>query len=193
MRNSQNKLDFSEYQKHLVNLARLNLKPILQKRFSPEDIVQETMVSAYEKPSFFENNLDIPVFFKLRKLLFQTISDLERKHLFSQKRTAYNEVEIADNSNYSTAELNWKMFAASITSPSMQMVNEEKHQLLKKVLEELDENDRQIIELRNFDAMSNSDCAKVLKITEKNASIRYVRALQKLKNKLLEYSNFKNE
>ena len=55
----------------------------------------------------------------------------------------------------------------------------------------LPENDRQILELRHFDNMSNMDCAEVLHITAKNASIRYVRALEKLQKLLVELTEFR--
>ena len=132
----------------------------------------------------------MPVYFKLRKLLFQTITNLERKHLKAEKRDAYKEMYIEDEANCSVAQLNWNMFANSITSPSLKITKAERQHMLANVLNSISENDRQIIELRHFDGMSNNECAEVLKITQKNASIRYVRALQHLKLALSKYSEF---
>lgn len=187
------KLSFTEYQRQLLNLAKQNLNPLLARRVTPEDVVQETLITACDRLEYFNNHPEIPVYFKLRKLLFQTITTLERKHLQSQKRDVCKELYLDDNENYSTAQLNWNMFADSITSPSLRVSKQQRQELLKDVMDSLSENDRQIIELRNFDGMSNSECAEVLKITEKNASIRYVRALQKLKHQLEEFSEFKHE
>lgn len=185
-------ISFSQYRPQLLNLAEKNLNPILSKRFSAEDIVQETLLAACNRLNYFENNTEIPVYFKLRKLLFQTLTDIERKNFKSQKRDAYKELYVSDETNCSQAQLNWNMFAASITSPSQAASKEERQELLKKAMFSLPECDKQLIELRHFDGMSNSECAQVLKITEKNASIKYVRALKKLKTLLTELSGFTN-
>lgn len=183
-------LSFSEYRIQLLKLAQNNLNPVLAKRVTAEDVVQETLLSACERINYFETNLDVPVYFKLRKILFQTISDLERKHLKAEKRDAYKEMYIEDEANCSVAQLNWNMFANSITSPSLRITRAERHHMLANVLNSISKNDKQIIELRHFDGMSNNECADVLKITPKNASIRYVRALQHLKAALSKYSEF---
>ena len=53
------------------------------------------------------------------------------------------------------------------------------------------ESDRAILVLRHFDGMGNAECAAALGIAEKAASIRYVRALERLQKKLVEVSCFR--
>ncbi len=180
-----------EYQPQLLNLAKRNLNPVLLRRVTPEDVVQDTLSAACRKIDFLENHPEVPVYFKLRTILFQTISALERKHLQSQKRDAYKELEVADQNEDTTAGLNWNMFADSVTGPLTRIARIDRYELLKKALENLPENDRRILELRHFDNMTNSDCAEVLQITAKNASIRYVRALERLQKQLLELTEFR--
>lgn len=184
---------FLEYREQLLSLARRNLNPVLRKRISAEDIVQDTISAACEKTDFFENNPEIPVYFKLRTILFQTITAQERKHLQSQKRDAYKEVEVTENENTAAAGVNWNLFADTVTGPMTNVARQDRYALLRHAMESLPENDRQILELRHFDDMSNSDCAKVLHIEPKAASIRYVRALQKLEKLLTEYSEFRHD
>ncbi len=180
-----------EYRERLLSLAKRNLNPILLRRVTPEDVVQDTLSSACQKIDFLENNPEIPVYFKLRTILFQTITALERKHLQSQKRDAYKELEVSDQQEDATAKLNWNMFADSVTGPLTKLARIDRYELLKKAMASLPENDRQILELRHFDNMSNMDCAEVLHITAKNASIRYVRALEKLQKLLVELTEFR--
>lgn len=180
-----------EYRERLLSLAKRNLNPILLRRVTPEDVVQDTLSSACQKIDFLENNPEIPVYFKLRTILFQTITALERKHLQSQKRDAYKELEVSDQQEDATAKLNWNMFADSVTGPLTKLARIDRYELLKKAMASLPENDRQILELRHFDNMSNMDCAEVLHITTKNASIRYVRALEKLQKLLVELTEFR--
>ena len=56
--------------------------------------------------------------------------------------------------------------------------------------ESLPEHDRVILELRHFDGMTNAECAEALQLSQKNASIRYVRALERLRKLLMEYTEF---
>ncbi len=183
---------FWEYREQLLNLAKRNLNPVLSRRVSAEDVVQDTLSAACGKIDFFENNPEVPVYFKLRTILFQTITTLERKHLQSQKRDAYKEQEIADDENDRTAaRLNWNMFADSVTGPLSKVARVDRYELLRQALDAMPENDRQILELRHFDGMSNQECAQVLKIEQKAASIRYVRALERLQKQLIEFTEFR--
>ena len=82
------------------------------------------------------------------------------------------------------------MIMKYIAGPLTNIDRLDRYAAVKKALAALTDNDRQIIELRHFDEMSNAECAEVLNITEKAASIRYVRALQKLQQQLLEITDF---
>ena len=196
----KNRLDllanlFVRYRERLLALAARNLNPILSKRFSPEDVVQDTLVAACSRMDYFENNPEIPIYMKLRTLLLQTVADYERKHLQAQKRDAYKERECCGQNSecQSTAAINWNMFADSVTSPLSKMVRSERYALLRSILETLSETDHQILTLRHFDGLNNTECAQVLNIEPKAASIRYVRALQHLKKILTELTEFRHE
>ncbi len=181
---------FLEHRERLLNLARRNWNPVLSRRVSPEDAVQDALAAACGKIGFFENNPEVPVYFKLRTILLQTITALERKHLQSQKRDAYKELDIAECDDGATTRINWNWFADSMPGPLTRVARVDRYELLRTALAAMPENDRRILELRHFDGMSNSDCAEVLNITPKAASIRYVRALERLQKQLIELTEF---
>lgn len=182
---------FLEHRERLLSLARRNLNPVLLRRVSAEDAVQDALAAACRKIGFFENNPEVPVYFKLRTILLQTISALERKHLQCQKRDAYKEVEVPEHDDCSAAGLNWNMFPDSVTGPLTKVARADRYELLRTALGAMPENDRRILELRHFDGMSNSDCAEVFQIAPKAASIRYVRALERLQKQLIEFTEFR--
>ena len=167
---------------------------MLSRRLSPEDVVQETFAAALMREDFFTNEPEVPLYFKLRTILFQTMVDLERRHLAAQKRDAYKEVDVprCDSDDTSAGDLDWDMFAGTVTAPNSVLAREDRHALLRQAIGELSENDRQIIILRHFDDMENADCARILGIDPKAASIRYVRALERLQKKLVQYTEFQN-
>lgn len=184
---------FLEHREKLLALARRNLNPVLARRVSAEDVVQEALAAACRRIAFFESNPEVPLYFKLRTILLQTLVSLERRHLQAQKRDAYKEMEVTSDDEASPAVLSWNMFADTMTGAFTRLARVDRRALLHQALEELTEGDRRIIELRHFDGLSNNECAEALGITPKNASIRHVRALQKLQQKLMEFTEFKNE
>ena len=53
---------------------------------------------------------------------------------------------------------------------------------LDRALASMSDIDREVLALRHFEELSNSETAQVLGLTEQAASIRYIRALGRLKN-----------
>ena len=70
--------------------------------------------------------------------------------------------------------------AGPAESPSHFVENQELTESVRKAMAKLADLDREIILLRNFDFLSNSEAAQSLGITEQAANKRYSRALQRL-------------
>lgn len=185
---------FTEHRARLTSLVERRLNPILLKRLSVEDVVQETYLAAAKRLRYFAQDGDVPIYFKLRTILLQTIADIERKNLQAAGRDIYKEVDRGDDSRMGGEAGDFQTFdriAADATSPLSRADRNERHALLRGAIDGLSENDRAIIVLRHFDGMGNSECAAALGIEPKAASIRYVRALERLKQKLMEMSCFR--
>ena len=188
---------FAEHRQQLLALAKKKLNPILLKRMSEEDVLSESYVNAAKRLDYFVARDDVPIYYKLRTILLQTICDIERRHLQAQGRDAYREVESlkfkvesSGSDDRSPDVAPFDNLAADVTSPVSRVDRDERHALLRGAIATLAENDRAIIELRHFDGMGNSECAAALGIEPKAASIRYVRALERLQQKLMELSCF---
>lgn len=182
---------FAEHKGRLEALVKRRFNPVLLKRLSHEDVMQEAYLAAARRLHFFRQHDDVPLYFKLRTVLMQTIADIERRHLQAGGRDIMKEAEIADNDDTSTPGSPYRnAFAADITSPVSRVDRDERHALLRNAVAALPENDRAILVLRHFDRMGNNECAAALGIEPKAASIRYVRALERLKLKLTEITCF---
>ena len=187
---------FAEHRARLLSLVEKRLNPILLKRLSHEDVMQEAYLAAAKRLAYFAQNEDVPIYFKLRTILLQTLADIERKNLQATGRDAYKELRIEngeckDEGGSSDGAAYVGELAADITSPLSRVDRNERHVLLRAAVAALPENDRAIIVLRHFDGMGNAECAAALGIEPKAASIRYVRALERLQQKLMELSCFK--
>lgn len=75
---------------------------------------------------------------------------MERKHLQCLKRDACREVNVTDDGVGPAARLDWNRFADTVTGPLTRAVRADRYTLLRKAVEALPENDRQILELRHL-------------------------------------------
>ena len=182
---------FADNRQRLLALAEKRLNPILLKRLSVEDVLSEAYENAAKRLAYFAAHDDVPIYYKLRTILIQTLVDIERRNLKAQGRDAYREVESPKSEVQDKESSPFDNLPADITSPASRVDRDERHAILRRALAAMPENDRAILVMRHFDGMGNSECAAALGLTEKAASIRYVRALERLQQKLVEVSCFR--
>ena len=175
---------FAEHRERLLAVALRRLNPVLLRRMSAEDVVQDAYAAAAKRLDYLANNDDIPPYYKLRTILMQTIIDTERRHLGAEARDAYREATGDD------AQMILVGIPAEVTTPASRIDKSERHALLRRAIAMLPPNDRAILVLRHFDDLSNSECAAALGIEPKTASIRHVRALERLQKTLETMSCF---
>ena len=193
MDNKQLEEAFLKFRDRLERLAAQTLNPVLSGRVSPEDVVQETMVAVSRDKSPFMSNPELPLYFKLRTALLQTIMKIERRNLAAEKRDAYREMQppAPVDGEVSVPAFGMDAFPDTATSPLARITRQDRHAILRQGLMRLDDSDRAILELRHEEGLGNGECAALLGISDKAASLRYVRALRRLKSVLGEYSEFR--
>lgn len=157
----------------------------LRGRIDPDDVLQDAYLAAQKRHEHLRGDDASSLFIWLRLIVLQTLTDAHRLHLGAQKRNADREKAI-QASPYSQATT--FSLAASLlgrfTSPTLAARKSEMSEQLRSVLEEMEPIDREVLALRHFEEMSNSEVAAELEIQQKAASIRYVRALRRFKDLL---------
>lgn len=176
---------WQEHRDRLARLLAMRMPRALLRRMSADDVVQETYLACGRRLSFLQNCPEIPLFVKLRKVALQTLADIERKHLGASKRDIMKESSLVEQEGDSTVDA-WANFADTISSPRTHLEKLERQELARRVLCELPASAREILELRHFEELSNAECAAILSIAPKAASIRYVRALRRFHELLLQ-------
>ncbi len=166
-----------EHRARLARLLSMRIPAVLLRRFGVDDLLQDAYLSCGRRMSFLQTRPEIPIYVKLRLIALQTLTDLERMHLQAGKRDAMKECDLYSDDE-SVRDV-WERFADSITSPRTRLVKMERQAFARRVLAELSAHDREILELRHFEELSNNECAAVLEIAPKASSIRYVRALKR--------------
>lgn len=165
-----------EHRERLLRLLALRMPAALQRRLSAEDLLQESYLACGRRLDFLQSQPEVPLYVKLRRIALQTLTDMERHHLAAAKRDAMREQSPEDDVSMADA---WAHFADTISSPRTHLERLERQAMARRVLAQLSETDREILELRHFEEMGNAECAAVLGIEPKAASIRYVRALKR--------------
>ena len=176
--------DFMRYRPRLAFVVSRQMNPQLSARLSVDDILQETYLAAMQRQAFLAQQPDVPLYFKFRKITLQTLADLEREHIMREKRSTRKEI------SGEALDQTLGALPAQVHSPKTILAHKDRNALIRQQIDMLPDTDRQILILRHFDAMSNSECAAILGIEQKAASIRYVRALNRLRDRLQSLSEF---
>lgn len=174
---------WQEHKDRIAHLMATRVPVALLRRVGVDDLVQEAYLACGRRLEFLLQKPELPVYVKLRRIALQTLADLERRHLAAGKRDAMKEADVEDDSGEMDA---WAQFADSISSPRTHLERLERQAFARRVLAALPPVDREILELRHFEELSNAECAAVLEVTQKTASIRYVRALKRFRDLLME-------
>jgi RNA polymerase sigma-70 factor (ECF subfamily) len=173
---------FGRYRARLARIVQFRLDPLLAARIEPDDVLQESWLAAVKRVDSFLQDESMPMFVWLRLMVGQTIIDIHRHHLGTQMRDAYREQSLNRNQlSHSTAASIVSKLLGHISSPSRVAVRDETARQLREAVEGMDAIDREVLALRHFEELSNTEVASVLEIEPKAASIRYVRAIQRLK------------
>lgn len=178
---------WQEHRERIVHLLSARMPQALLRRMGVDDLVQESYLACGRRLDYLRQREDVPVYVKLRRVALQALADMERKHLGAECRDAMKEADMAEDDN-NTMDA-WAQFADSISSPRTHLERLERQAYTRRVLAALPDTDREILELRHFEELSNAECAAVLGLTQKTASIRYVRALKRFRDLLLEQDN----
>jgi RNA polymerase sigma-70 factor (ECF subfamily) len=172
---------FERYRERLRRLVHVRLDARLRGRCDPSDVIQEAYLDASRRlPEYLERPA-VPFFLWLRLLTAQKVVEVHRRE-FAQKRDAARDAHpyLGDGSRTSSVALA-DAFVRCQTSPSQVSIREETRLALARALEDLDGDDREIIMLRYFEQLTNTEAAQVLGIAENTASQRHVRALKRLR------------
>ena len=171
---------FARHKDKLRRMVQLRLDHRLTGRVSPSDVLQEAYIDALKRIDHYFEKPDQPFFGWLRLVVGQRLADVHREHL-AQKRDVGHEVPINRGAPGTDSACLAACLLGSGTSPSHAAARTEAFSRLEQALEQMDALDREVLALRHFEELSNTDTAEILGIQPAAASKRYVRALARLK------------
>lgn len=185
-------LEFSIHRGRLKRMLAHRIDHRLLVRTDLSDILQDVYIEALKRIEHYLKNPEVSLYVWLRQIALQRMIDVHRQHLTAEKRSLRSESPMTQSpyrgAGYgSTASHSWAaQLVANQISPSQIAMHDEMVDRVEKTIEKMDPLDREILDLRHFEEMKNNEVAEVLGLTPAAASNRYIRALKRLKEALVD-------
>ena len=175
---------FSRHRDQLRKMLQFRMDRRLQAREDPSDILQEIYIDGCQRIPHFIKKPELSFYVWLRQLATQRLIDVHRRHFTAEKRDIRQEVSLNKRRMASNSTSMAIQLVAQMASPSQMVMEAELVRQIEDALETMDELDREVLAIRHFEDLRNSEVAEVLGISEAAASNRYVRALTRLREVL---------
>jgi RNA polymerase sigma-70 factor (ECF subfamily) len=173
---------FGRYRGRLRQMVRLRMDRRLQGRIDPSDVLQEAQIEILRRAADYAADPRVPLFLWVRLITCQRLMALHRRHLGAQMRSAGQEIALHRGAMPQVTSVSLaEMLLGRLTSPTQAAQRAEVRVLLQETLNGMDPLDREVLTLRHFEELSNSEVAQVLGLSKTAASNRYIRALERLR------------
>lgn len=163
-------------------MVRMRLDKRIQNRVDVSDVVQDVLVEANRRLQNYLGDPVMPFHLWLRQIAKDRIIDAHRRHRVSARRSVDREQSMASPRGYdqSSVELAALLGDSELT-PAAALMQNEMARRVEDAITELDEKDSEIIVMRHYEHLSNQEIGQVLNLSEPAASMRYLRAIRRLK------------
>lgn len=164
------------YSPHLLALAKRELCAVLRSRLDPADVVQDTLLKAWQHFPQFRGETEADFLAWLRKILRRNLANERRQHVLSAMRSIQREVRLAE------AAMMWRPGDADSDAGSFDRQTQalEWHETLDLVLRRLPKNYRQVLHLHTQEEMTFAQVGQQLCCSSEAARKLWKRAAKKL-------------
>jgi RNA polymerase sigma-70 factor (ECF subfamily) len=175
-------------------MIAMRLDQRLAQRVDVSDIIQDVLIEANRRLVEYVNSPTIPFHLWIRQIAKDRIIDAHRRHRMSAKRSIDREQgPIGFSSNeQSTIELANQFRDGGLT-PAAAATQKELAQHMEMAIAQLKDGDREIILMRHYEQLNNQEIAQSLGLTEPAASMRYLRAIKRLREVIESLPNLNRE
>lgn len=166
----------------LRKLIQLRLDRKIARRVDASDVVQDVLLEANERLQEYLADPRMPFHLWLRHLAKDRMIDMHRRHRGAQRRSLDREQSLAapQFGDCSSFDLAGQLVASELT-PAAASIRRELEQRFLIAIEQLDEDDRDILLMRHFEQLGNTETAQALGLSTAAAGMRHLRALRKLR------------
>ncbi len=178
---------FAAHRPRLWRMVHFRLDRRMIGRVDPDDILQEAYLAAATRIRHYGGGKFSSPFLWLRVIVRQTLIDVHRRHLLAKSRNAGREVAIHASYPQATSASMAIHLVGDWTTPSQAAVRVETLDRVQAAIATMNPVDQEVLALRHFEELTNSEVAETLGIEPKASSLRYMRALRRLKEILADF------
>lgn len=162
----------------------LRMDPVLKRRVDASDIAQEVMIEANRRLRDYLRDPVMPFHLWLRQMAKDRLIDAHRRHRTAARRSLDREQPLAAAArDESSLDLVAQLRDAQLT-PAAEAAWQELQRRFEAASRQLDDHDQEIVFMRHFEHLSNSEAAAAIGLTPQAASMRYLRAMRRLRDLL---------
>jgi RNA polymerase sigma-70 factor (ECF subfamily) len=169
----------------LRRMIDLRMDRVVQRRVDASDIVQDVLIEANRRLAEYLQNPAMPFHLWLRHMAHDRLIDAHRRHRQAARRSIDREQPLvaARFLDQSSLDLAAQLADRELTPAAAATWNELQRRF-QAALDTLDEQDQEVVLMRHFEHLSNSEVAQALNLSEAAAGMRYLRAMRRLRAKL---------
>jgi RNA polymerase sigma-70 factor, ECF subfamily len=168
------------YRNYLRLLARTGMDAALRDKADPSDLVQETLLKAYQHFGRFRGRSEAELTAWLRQILARNLTDLVRRYRVTEARQISRERSLERILEESSQSLG-RLIAAPGSSPSEAAQRGELSVVLADALADLSDDHREVIVLRSLEEHEWDEVARRMDRSEGAARLLWARALKRLR------------
>ena len=166
----------------LRQLIRMRLDQKIQKRIDVSDVLQDVLVEANRRLTRYLNDPVMPFHLWLRQIARDRIIDAHRRHRVSAKRSVDREQQMVAPRGYDQSSIHLaSLLGDQQLTPAAAALQKEMARKVEAAISELDPKDCEIVVMRHYEHLTNQEIGQALGLTEPAASMRYLRAIRRLK------------
>lgn len=172
------------HRESLRHMIQARMDRAVAGRIDASDIVQDVLLEASQRLNEYVRDPRLPFQLWLRHLAKDRLVDMHRRHRLAQRRSVDREQSLAatgpDLSSVNLAGL----LADRELTPAAATLRREFERRFLAALDQLEEEDREILLMRHYEQLSNSEVAEILGVSQPAAGMRHLRALRRLRQVL---------
>lgn len=153
-------------------LFRLALRITLN-REEAEDVVQDTLIKVWNaRDRWLE------------------LDSIEAYSLTIARNLSLDRIKKMENQNDSLEEQNTERLDENTSTPSERMIQKDKLDIVRNIIDELPEKQRSCLQLRDIEGKSYQEIADILCITEDQVKVNIFRARQTVKQRFQQFDRY---
>jgi RNA polymerase sigma-70 factor (ECF subfamily) len=181
---------FARHRERLRRMIRLRLDPRLRGRVSSSELLDRVYADASERIANFPATPGQSFFLWLRELVARRIDAAHRQHFGEHAGEPSCEIHLYRGSLPGVTAASMAAQLLGDQSANQEAARVELLLRLQGALNGMDQLDREILALRNFEELKIEEAAAVLGMSKSAATVRYLQAVKRLNDTLASIPGF---